>query len=146
MTPTETLRSLKPRLETWVLKLLTQTKAAFPRASEMNELEAQAHLEAWNDIIRHSSRERFEVAIRRCIAELTFFPKREEIEARIPSLDRLVGRADENCKDCGGTGWTRVHAGKSIGWVSECQRRRSDLSPKCSGVMRCACWRKVADA
>jgi hypothetical protein len=77
-----------------------QARAAFPRSIEMSELEAQAHLEAWIELSQRVGRERFEKAIRRCIAELAFFPKRHEIEERIPPLVRLVGCADESCQDC----------------------------------------------
>ena len=132
----------------WLASLLKSTKRAFPRQVEMSELESEAHLEAWTEIARHVGRERFETAIKRCISELTWFPKREEIEARIPTLDRLEGRASDDCKDCDGTGWTRVYAGMSIGWSAnaygEGKRKRSEVTAKQPAVVRCHCWRKVA--
>ena len=128
--------------------MFNQAKAAFPRGDEMGKLESQAHLESWAEIARRVGQERFGIAIRRCIAELTWFPKREEIEARIPTLDRLEGRASDDCKDCDGTGWTRVYAGMSIGWSAnaygEGKRKRSEVTAKQPAVVRCHCWRKVA--
>lgn len=99
-------------------------KKEFPRP-ELTEMGAKGHLKAWSEIGDYAGQVRLEAALQRCIAECQFFPKVEDVEARLPAADAVLrGVADEQCPECNGSGWQPVTEGAY------------------RAVKRCHCWRK----
>jgi hypothetical protein len=105
-------------------KLLKDLRAAFPRTTDLTELEAKAHLECLEELAERYGMQRLEQALHRCISELSFFPRRGEIEERIPPVGRMTGCAAGNCPACDGSGFK----------LSNAAERR---------YTRCHCWKAV---
>jgi hypothetical protein len=119
--------------------LLNETAQAYRKT--LPPLEARAYLESWDYLMNEVGEQRFECGLKTAISELQFFPKVDQISARIPAELKLKGRAQWNCNLCDGAGWERVFKGHTVG--TESRPEGSPVDPVTGAVRRCPCWTKV---
>ena len=119
--------------------LLNETAQAYRKT--LPPLEIRAYLESWDYLMNQVGEQRFERGLKIAISELQFFPKVDQISARIPPGMTLIGRALWNCGLCGGTGWERVFKGHTAG--TESRPEGSPIDSVTGAVRRCPCWTKV---
>ena len=119
--------------------LLEETAQAYRKT--LTPIEARAYLESWDRKMNEVGPQRFERGLIAAISELQFFPKVDQISARIPMAMKLKGRAQWNCKLCDGTGWERVFKGHTVG--TESRPEGSPVDPVTGAVRRCPCWTKA---
>jgi hypothetical protein len=120
-----------------ISNLLSECAAAFGK--KLAPLEAEAYIGAWSKLAVRVGRMRVEAAVKRAIAELQYFPKLEQLESRIPNV-HLIGRADDQCRICGGTGWEYTFEGFTCG---SDDGKKNPVHKKIGAVRRCVCWQKT---
>ena len=119
--------------------LLEQTAQAYRKT--LAPLEARSYLESWDRLMNEVGEQRFERGLKSAISELQFFPKVDQIAARVPTGMKLKGRAKPDCALCAGTGWERVFKGHTGG--TDSRPEGSPVDPVTGAVRRCPCWMKV---
>ena len=119
--------------------LLEQTAQAYRKT--LTPLEARAYLESWDRLMNEVGEQRFERGLKSAISELQFFPKVDQISARVPTGMKLQGRAKPDCAICEETGWERVFKGRTVG--TESRPEGSPVDTVIGAVRRCLCWTKV---
>jgi len=124
--------SSETSLHDWLKRLLEQTAAAFGKTGKLTELECEAHLRAWADLVHKVGRLRFERGLQRAISRSEFFPRLGAIESHVSTDVKLIGKVDPECRACRGSGWERVFSGRTV-----CGK---PVDLKVGAVQRCACY------